>query len=102
MSYRYEFTAEVRDGVVSLPAEIAGRLRAKGIRTVRAVLTSLADEADALAARGIDEATIERTAACQHYDADVAMMTLAGEGAAAGTALAHRLDALLCNAPEAQ
>jgi hypothetical protein len=91
MSYRYEFVAEARDGRIELPGEIAARLRLKGIERLRVVITSVAEDELELARRGIDAETIDRVAATQLFDRDVATVVLRGEGAAAESALAGRL-----------
>ncbi len=85
MSYRYEFLADVRDGRIELPPEITSRLTLKGLTRLRVVISTVAEEEERLAARGIDGATIDRVAATQLFDRDIATTVLAGEGAA----LAH-------------
>jgi hypothetical protein len=91
MSYRYEFVAEARDGRIDLPGEIAARLRLKGIERLRVVITSVAEDELELARRGIDAEMIDRVAAAQLFDRDVATVVLRGEGAAAQSGLAGRL-----------
>lgn len=95
MSLRFEFAADVRDGAIQIPADVAGRLRVRGLERVRVVLTTAAEEEERLAMRGIDGAAIDRVAAAQLFDRDVATVVLMGEGATAGTELGARLDALL-------
>jgi hypothetical protein len=94
MSYRYEFVSNVADGAISLPQDIASRLKAKGITRVRVVVESVADGESMLAERGIDAGVIERVAAAQSLDRDTATTALAGEGAAYGTPLGERLSEL--------
>ena len=91
MSYRYEFFAEARDGRIEMPEEIAARLRLKGIVRLRVAITTVAEEEGRLAERGIDAEMIERVAAVQSYDRDVATLVLGGEGGAFGSELAGRL-----------
>ena len=93
MSHRYEFIAEARDGRIDIPGEIAARLRLKGIERVRVVITSVAEEERELAGRGIDAGVIDRVAAAQSFDRDVATVVLRGEGGAGGD-LAARLAGL--------
>jgi|GEM_PF-2560642 len=95
MSYRYEFVADVHEDRIELPDEIAARLRIKGIERLRVVITSVAEDELELAGRGIDAEVIDRVAAVQMFDRDVATVVLRGEGAAAGLPLADRLRALL-------
>src|ERR1041384_4061094 len=95
MSHRYEFVAEARDGRIELPGEIAARLRIKGIERLRVVITSVAEDELELAGRGIGADVIDRVAAVQMFDRDVATVVLRGEGAAAGLPLADRLRGLL-------
>jgi hypothetical protein len=94
MSYRYEFVSDVTDDGISLPRDIASRLKAKGITRVRVVIESVADGEMLLAGRGIDSAVIERVAQVQSLDRDTATTILAGEGAAHGSALGDRLSQL--------
>ncbi len=94
MSYRLEFVSEVADGTIRMPAEMAARLALRGIRAVRVVVTSVGEDNALLAARGIDADTVDRVAAVQRFDRDVASVVLLGEGAAAGTELADRLAGL--------
>jgi hypothetical protein len=100
MSYRYEFFADARDGRIELPEEIAARLRLKGIVRLRVAITTVAEEEARLAERGIDAEMIDRVAATQSYDRDVATMVLGGEGGAFGAELATRLRGLLPSSPE--
>lgn len=100
MSYRYEFVAEARDGHIELPDEIAARLRIKGVSRLRVVITSMAEEEEMLARRGIDADTIDRVAGAQRFDRDVATVALGAEGRVpAGSALATRLRATLTGTP---
>jgi hypothetical protein len=96
MSYRYEFLADAHDGRIELPAEIASRLRLKGITQLRVVITTVAEEEERLAARGIDAETIDRVAEAQRFDRDVATVVLLGEGVVPrGSELAARLESAL-------
>jgi hypothetical protein len=95
MSHRYEFVADQTDGVIRLPDEIASRLRVNGIHRVRVVVTSVAEDEDRLAERDIVAETIDRVAATQHIDRDVATIVLTGEGAAKGTGLGTRLAGMM-------
>jgi hypothetical protein len=98
MSYRFEFLAELRDGRIELPEEIASRLRLKGLSRLRVVITTAAEEEESLAKRGIDAATIDRVAEAQRFDRDVATAALLGEGIVSkGTGLAARLQARLAS-----
>lgn len=99
MSIRIEFPATIVDGRIELPAEAASRLRLKGISRVRVVLSTVVDEERALDARGIDAGTIDRVAAAQKLDRDVASLLLGGEGAAAGRELGRRLGRLAGEEP---
>jgi len=94
MSLRYEFFADARDGRIELPPEIAARLRLKGIVRLAVTVSTVAEEEARLAHRGIDTAMIDRVAAVQSLDRDVATVVLGGEGAAASGELAARLLAL--------
>jgi hypothetical protein len=94
MSIRYEFYAELQGDRLEIPAEIASRFRLKGIRRLHIVASSAEVEEAALVARGIALETIETIAGVQHYDRDVALAMLGGEGIAAGTVLEERLAAL--------
>lgn len=95
MSYRYEFFAEARDGRIELPEEIASRLRLKGVSRLRVIVTTVAEDEEKLAARGIDSEMIDRVAAAQSFDRDVATVALGGEGAVErGSELAMRLRTL--------
>jgi hypothetical protein len=91
LSYRYEFAADIESSHLLLPPEIASRLRAHGLHRVRVVLTSMAEDEALLAERGIDSSVIDRTAATQRIDRDVATVLLACEGMAADRPLAQRL-----------
>ena len=91
MSHRYEFIAEIGTARLELPPEIASRLRLKGIRRVRVVMTSVAEEEEVLAARGIDAGTIDAIAAAQSFDRDIATTVLGAEGSAHGSDLGRRL-----------
>ena len=95
MSHRHEFIADVNDGQIALPNEIASRLRLKGVHRVRVVVTSMAEETVQLAARGIDAETIDRVATAQSFDRDIASTVLRGEVVAHGTVLGDRLAELL-------
>lgn len=95
MPSRYECLADVRDGEIVLPGEIASRLRARGVVRVRLIMTSELEESEALRERGIDAEVIARTARAQGYDQDVAMTALMGEGTALGGSSEARLRALL-------
>ena len=94
MSIRYEFYGELQGDRLEIPPEIASRFRLKGIRRLHVVASSAEVEEAELEARGIPAETIETIARVQHYDRDVALAMLGGEGLAAGTPLAGRLDAL--------
>lgn len=94
MSLRYEFFADARDGCIELPEEIASRLRLKGIVRLAVTVTTVAEEEARLAERGIDADTIDRVAAAQLFDRDVATVALGGEGAASSGELAGRLRGL--------
>ncbi len=94
MSLRFEFTAAAEDGAVLIPSDITSRIRAGGLRRLRVVITSLGDEEETAAARGIDTETVDRVAARQSYDRDIALTVLGGEGLAHGTELGLRLAAL--------
>ena len=94
MSHRYEFIADQTDGVIRLPDEIASRLRVNGIHRLRVVVTSVAEDERLLAERDIDSESIDRVAATQHIDRDVATIVLTGEGAAEGTELGARLSGI--------
>ncbi len=96
MSIRYEFTAEAdANGMLQLPEEIASRIRLKGIERLHVVLTSISDQVDELAQRGIDPAFVDQVAAQQTFDRDIAVAVLRGEGSAEGTPLAERLQGLV-------
>jgi hypothetical protein len=102
MSYRFEFVADASDGRIALPDDIAGRLRIKGITRLHVVVTSVAEEEERLASRGIDAESIDRVAAVQRFDRDVAGMVLGGEGGVPAVSdLAARLRSVLGAAPEA-
>jgi hypothetical protein len=95
MSHRYEFVADQTDGLIRLPDEITSRLRVNGIHRLRVVVTSVADDESRLAERDIVSGTIDRVAATQHIDRDVATIVLSGEGAAEGTELGTRLAGIM-------
>ncbi len=95
MSFRYEFFADARDGRIELPEEIASRLAHKGITRLRVAITTAADEEARLAVRGIGPETIDRVAAAQRFDRDVATVVLGSEGSAAEGELAGRLRGIL-------
>ena len=91
MSIRCEFYGELDGDRLTIPSEIASRFRLKGIRRLHIVASSAAEEEEALEERGIDARTIDSIAETQHYDRDVALAVLAGEGVAAETELGRRL-----------
>ncbi len=95
MPSRYECYADVRDGELLLPADISARLRAKGVERVRIVMTPAVDDMEEFGRRGIDAGTIERIAAAQGYESDVAATALRGEGGVTEGPLADRLLRLL-------
>jgi hypothetical protein len=95
LSYRYEFFADARNGVIELPGEIAARLALKGITRLQVVISTVAEEEERLAARGIDSGMIDRVAAAQSFDRDIATVVLGGEGGAAGGDLSERLHRIL-------
>ncbi|HVZ40079.1 MAG TPA: hypothetical protein VHI13_12445 [Candidatus Kapabacteria bacterium] len=91
MSYRFEFPATIREDGIDLPREAASVFRAHGIERVRVVITSIGEEETQLAGRGITPEVVERVAATQRFDPDVASTLLGAEGLAAGTDLGARL-----------
>ena len=91
MSIRYEFYCELDGNELRLPDEIASRFRLKGIRRLHVVASAAEEEESELEQRGISSDTIDRIAATQRYDRDVALAMLGGEGGAHGAALAERL-----------
>jgi hypothetical protein len=97
MPLRYEFYGELNGDQLTIPAEIASRFRLKGIRRLRIVASSSQEEELELGARGIEATTIDTIAETQHYDRDIALMVLGGEGIAAGTELGGRLERIIGN-----
>lgn len=79
------------DGTLTLPPEVAARVRHAGLQRVRLVVTSIAEELEMLEERGITQETITEVAACGQFDYDVAVEVLRSEGAACGVALGQRL-----------
>jgi hypothetical protein len=94
MSNRFEFPTELDGEQITVPRDIASRLRAKGIVRLRVVLTPAHETEDELLRQGIDAETIERVAATQRYDREVAFNMLMGEGAVDEPGLIDRLKSL--------
>lgn len=99
MSYRFEFPATIHEGRVELPREAASVLRMHGIEHVRVVITSIGEEEERLAGRGITSEMIQRVAGTQRFDPDVASMLLGAEGLAVETELEARLRAMGAGTP---
>ena len=91
MSLRLEFPAEISGSSIVLPQEVEGRLRLNGITKVNVVLTSAAEDEQALAKRGITSGAIDAVASMQRFDRDIATVVLSGEGAGAVSELQERL-----------
>lgn len=79
------------DGTLTLPPDVAARVRYAGLQRVCLVVTSIADELEMLEERGITQKIITEVATCGQFDDDIAVEVLRSEGSAWGTALEQRL-----------
>lgn len=91
MSIKYEFVSEVTDNTITIPQEVMGRMKSKGISKVKISISTFFSKDGELAKKGISYELIEEIARVQKYDQDIAMEYLNSEGIVKDADLIDRL-----------
>ncbi|MBC8146184.1 MAG: hypothetical protein H7X80_11420 [bacterium] len=90
-----DFHADLDDDQIRIPADALASIRRAGGGRLRVTIETAAGDPEALAARGIDQETVDRVADVQKFERDLAALVLSGEGFVKEGPLRDRLEKLV-------